>query len=78
MSMAVTLPKGPTVAQSHSAMLPLPLPSSRHCQPWSPGIQDLRHQVEPFVLDRRGLIEYVRFHSIPCYRSNGLLPLVTE
>ena len=33
MSMAVTFPEGPTVAQSHSAMLPLPLPSSKHCQP---------------------------------------------
>ena len=33
MSIAVTLPDGPTVAASHSAMLPLPPPSSRQCQP---------------------------------------------
>ena len=33
MSTAVTFPEGPTASQSHSAMLPLPLPSSRHCQP---------------------------------------------
>jgi hypothetical protein len=29
-------PRGPTVAQSHSAMLPLPPPSSRHRQPGRP------------------------------------------
>ena len=34
MSAAVTLPEGPTAAQSHSVMLPLPPPSSRHRQPW--------------------------------------------
>jgi hypothetical protein len=34
MSIAVTLPEGLTVSQGHSAMLPLPLPSLRHCQPW--------------------------------------------
>jgi hypothetical protein len=34
MSIALTLPEGLTVVQSHSTMLPLPLPSSRHCQPW--------------------------------------------
>jgi hypothetical protein len=33
MSIAVTLPDAPTLAESHSAMLPLPPPSSRQCQP---------------------------------------------
>jgi hypothetical protein len=33
MSTAVTLPEGPTAAQSHSVMLPLPPPGSRQRQP---------------------------------------------
>src|SRR5215213_8241322 len=33
MSIAVTLPDAPTLAASHSVMLPLPPPSSRQCQP---------------------------------------------
>jgi hypothetical protein len=74
MATAVTLPEEPTAEQSHSAMLPLPPPSARHRQPWPtpesakvpprPGVEDLGHQVEPLVLQRRGVIENVRSHGL--------------
>jgi hypothetical protein len=31
-----------------------------------PGVQNLRHQVEPFVLDGRGVVQYVGLHGAPC------------
>jgi hypothetical protein len=53
MSAAVTLPEGPTAAQSHSVMLPLPPPSSRHRQPWpTPSPASYRRVQGSRILDR--------------------------
>ncbi len=83
MSTAVTFPEGPTVSQSHSATLPLPLPSSRHSPAGtdperlevspSPGIENLGHQVEPLILHRGGVVENVGSSaaSWSCARRSG-------